>query len=745
MKINAKWITSPTDTGMAPVIFRREWTLQKEIKKATLCASAIGLYEARINGVRVGNDLFTPGWTTYWARTQYQTYDVTDLMTDEICIDIAVGSGWAVGSLAGATRKRFADYTSLIACLDLTYTDGTSEQIATDTDWAVFTSKILYSELYHGETVDMTATEKPLGKAVLSDVSTKLIPNEGAFVREQERIAPIELIRTPAGETVLDFGQNLTGYVEVCITAPRGSRVSLHHAEVLDADGNFYTENMRSAKNEILYVCSGARDTFKPTFSFQGFRYVRVMEYPFEKIDLAAFTAVVVHSEMERTGDFVCGNEKINQLYHNIIWGQKSNYLDVPTDCPQRDERLGWTGDAQVFCRTAAINYDVEQFFNKWLGDVRADQLADGSVPSVVPNCFRPRDRVPKTDRASAAWADCACVIPWELYRAYGNKSILKKNFNLMKKWVERMHADGPEEFLRLGEWHYGDWLGMDDGPDSYIGATPMDLIASAYFAYSTALLVKAGEALGRDMTKYRTLYENVVKAFRDYFLPDGKLFLRPDLNTERGKQNPPAETQTAYALILYFGLCEERDRQYCADRLAALIRENDGLMTTGFVGTPYLLHALSENGYTELAYDLLFEERNPSWLYSVNHGATTMWEHWNGIKDDGSFWSKNMNSFNHYAYGAVYDWIFGKAVGINTVESAPGYREITITPHPDRRLGFAKASIRTRTGEIMAHWYYKGDVVYYEFEIPAGVTAHLTLPSGRTATLVGGTYLMSE
>ena len=564
-------------------------------------------------------------------------------------------------------------------------------------------------------------------------------------MREQEHLSPVALIRTPKGETVLDFGQNLTGYVELCITAPRGSRVVLHHAEVLDADGNFYTENMRSAKNEIVYVCDGTRNVFKPTFSFQGFRYVRVLEYPLDTIDPSAFTAVVVHSEMARTGDFVCGNEKINQLYHNIIWGQKSNYLDVPTDCPQRDERLGWTGDAQVFCRTAAINYDVEQFFNKWLGDARADQATDGSVPSVVPNCFRPRDKAFNSSIRSAAWADCACVIPWELYRAYGNKSILKKTFNLMKKWVERMHADGPEEFLRLGEWHYGDWLGMDDGPDSYIGATPMDLIASAYFAYSTKILVKAGEALGKDMTKYRTLYENVAEAFRAYFLPDGKLYLRPDLHKERGKKNPPAETQTAYALILYFGLCEECDRQALADRLAALIRENEGLMTTGFVGTPYLLHALSENGYLDIAYDLLFEERNPSWLYSVNNGATTMWEHWNGIKEDGSFWSKSMNSFNHYAYGAVYDWIFGKAVGINTVEKAPGYREITLTPHPDRRLGFAKASIRSRAGLIAAHWYYKGDVVYYEFDIPAGVTAHLTLPSGRTETLVGGKYLMSE
>lgn len=736
MKTNAKWIAAPSDTNTKPVVFRRTLTLQKEIKSASLGISAMGLYEARINGARVGKNLFTPGCTAYQARTQYQTYDVMDLLTDKVCIDVSVGRGWAIGFRG--LKQNYAERPSLIAWLHIIYADGSCEEITTDTDWDVFTSYITHTDLYNGETVDLTAKERLLGKAVVSNVTTRLIPHEGAYVREQERISPIALIHTPASETVLDFGQNMTGYVEVRINAPRGSRIVLHHAEVLDVNGNFYTENMRAAQNEVIYVCSGKSDVFKPTFSFQGFRYVQVAEYPLAKIDPTAFTAIVVHSEMERTGNFVCGNEKINQLYHNVIWGQKSNYLDIPTDCPQRDERLGWTGDAQVFCRTAAINYDVERFFNKWLGDMRAEQDKNGAVPDVIPNFL------PSNSFGTAAWGDAATVIPWELYRAYGNPAILRKNFSMMRAWVDYMHHDGPAEYLRLGHNHYGDWLAMDNGPDSYEGATPTDLIGSAYFAYSVSILVKAGEVLGKDMTYYKTLYENIVTAFRDYFLPNGKLLLRPDLN-ENGQQTPPAETQTAYALILYFGLCRESDRQYCADRLAALIRENDGLMTTGFVGTPYLLHALTENGYADLAYDLLLEERNPSWLYSVCHGATTMWEHWNGIKEDGSFWSKDMNSFNHYAYGAIYDWIFGKAIGIQTTETGAGYEKIRLEPHPDPRLRFAEASIRSRHGFIRARWYYKNDIVYYEFDIPANVTAYLKLPSGMKKTLTGGRYLLSE
>ncbi len=745
MKKDAKWIKSPAEDSGAAVHFQRVFTPEKEVKKATVNASAIGLYALYVNGARVGKGLLTPGYTSYPNRVQYQSYDITDRLQAQNTVTLGLARGWAVSDL-GSSTKNYADHPSLIAWMDIVYADGETESIVTNEAWEVYTSEVLFSEIYHGETVDKTAERQFLGKAVLDTVKTKLIPQVGEWIVENERLAPIALIRTPKGETVVDFGQNMTGYVEVTVKGARGARIRFCHAETLDSDGNFYNDNYRLARNEMIYVCSGGEDVFKPTYSFQGFRYIRLEEYPFADVELNGFCAVAVHSEMKRTGRFRCGNEKINQLYHNIIWGQKSNYLDIPTDCPQRDERLGWMGDTQVFCRTGAINFDVERFFQKWMGDVAVEQWKDGSVSGIVPEL-----PIYRRKRVSAAWGDAACIVPWELYLAYGNKKELAKNFPVMKKWVEYMHHAGDAEFLWLGGCHYGDWLAMDAGEDSYVGATSNDLIASAYFAYSTSLLVKAGEVLGYDMTEYRTLYANVRAAFREYFMQDGmpKEEL-PYTETLIGGRSPidtvrRGVTQTALAMILHFDLCNDDERQALADKLVELIRNDGMLMATGFVGTPYLLHALSENGYTDIAYELLFQEKNPSWLYSVMHGATTMWEHWNSLKEDGSFWSTDMNSFNHYAYGAVFDWIFGVAMGIKTVANAPAYREVTIAPHPDRRLGFAEASIDSRNGTVRSHWYYKGDTVYYEFEIPEHTRASVTLPSGFTATLSGGIYCFAE
>lgn len=734
MKQNAKWITAPQDHGAASVSFRTCFRGEKQIQKATLHASAMGLYVAYINGSRVGRAVLTPGFTSYRSRVLYQSYDVTALLGSENTLELQAGQGWAVGYIGWGDRNHhFSDHVSVIAWLDVVYADGTKEQLGTDESWEVYTNQILSSEIYHGETVDLTATARYLGSAVADTVKAKLVPQDGEWITEHERLAPVEILRTPRGETVIDFGQNLTGYVEVKLRGPRGSRVVLHHAEVLDSEGNFYTDNMRSARNENVYVLSGGEDTFKPAFSFQGFRYVHLVEYPFETVDPNAFRAVAVHSDMKRTGRFTCGNEQINQLYHNIIWGQKSNYLDIPTDCPQRDERLGWTGDAQVFCRTAAINYDVEKFFRKWLTDVALDQNEAGAVYGIVPNVFKEQETL-----ISAAWGDVACVAPWQIYLAYGDKALLKKNFPMMKKWVEYMHSAGPEEYLWLGGRHYGDWLAMDAGGDTYEGATDMDLIASAYFAYSSELVVRAGEILGEDVSAYRTLHDHVVRAFRAHFMENGM----PKAAFPGGGKGM---TQTALVLILYFGLCEENERKALADRLAQMIREFGNRMTTGFVGTPYILHVLSDNGYTDLAYTLLMQDQNPSWLYSVTHGATTMWEHWNSLKEDGSFWSTDMNSFNHYAYGAVFDWIFGVASGISPVAEAPAYQQVVLAPHPNKCLGFADASIESRNGFIRSYWYYKGDTIYYEFTIPAGVTARLTLPSGYTETLTGGIYHFAE
>ena len=744
---NACWITSPRDAEAAVYRYQKHFSVSgKQLKKAVLSASAVGVYVAELNGMRVGDAVLAPGWTSYSHRIQVQTYDITGMIrSGENLISVGVGQGWAVGSIGYANDKHYtADHVSLIASLTLTYADGTEETIATGEDWEVVTSPVLSTDIYMGETVDLTAPIETVGHAVIDTVNTEeLIPQVGEWIREQERIAPIAVFRTPKNELVVDFGQNMTGYAELKIKAPRGSRIVMHHGEVLDRDGNFYNENYRAAKNENIYVCSGGDDVFKPSYTFQGFRYIRLVEFPYDTVDPNSLRAIVVHSDIKRTGHFLCGNEKINQLYHNIIWGQKSNYLDIPTDCPQRDERLGWTGDTQVFCRTGCINYNTEKFFRKWLGDVALEQSPEGFVMGVVPNALKHG-----STRISAAWGDVACVVPWEVYLAYGNKEDLRRCIPMMKKWVEYMHKTGPEEFLWLGGMHYGDWLAMDAGADSYVGATSNDLIASAFFAYSTSLLIKAGEALDMDMTEYRTLYKNVRAAFRSYFMENGMPKEELPLTEVIVNGHSPVDTtrrgvtQTGLTLILHFDLCEENERPALAAKLVELIRENGNRMTTGFVGTPYLLHTLSENGYTDVAYTLLMQEQNPSWLYSVCHGATTMWEHWNSLKEDGTFWSTSMNSFNHYAYGAVFDWIFGVACGIKPVSDAPGYRHVHIAPHPDRCLGFADASIDTAYGTVRVRWYYKEDRVAYEVDIPAGVTATLTLPEQAPLELSAGSYL---
>lgn len=745
MKTGAKWICSPKEANV--VDFYKKIALSGKVKKATLGASAMGLYLVRINGKRITDSLLNPGWTSYHVRTQYQTYDVTAFLGGKSAeISVTAAEGWAVGDLTWKGRHHvFSDTVSVIAWLDVEYADGREEHFATDDTWGVRTSKILYSEIYHGETVDPTARIKKLGTAELSRVKTKLIPQVGKLIHEHERIAPKEFIITPKGERVIDFGQNMTGYVEVRIKGERGGRIVMTHAEVLDTEGNFYNENLRSARSRNEYILSGGEDVFKPTFSFQGFRYIRLDEYPFEEVDLNCFTAVAVYSDMERTGFFSCGNAKVNQLYHNVLWGQRSNYLDVPTDCPQRDERLGWTGDAQVFCRAGVYNFGVHDFFRKWLGDMAAEQSLrnDGGVPIVVPDALQ-------RGAVCCAWGDAAGIIPWEVYLAYGDKKMLAEHFPMMKKWVEYIRHAGTKEYLWVDRWHYGDWLAMDGVVGGDTGATQKDLIASAYYARETDILVKAGKLLGKDMSEYEELYRHILDAFHDNFIENGlpcmskHISLRDEKNREEQAIIKPI-TQTTLAMILHFHLYRgEDERKSMADCLAKIIHENGDRINTGFVGTPYILHALSENGYTDLAYTLLLQEKMPSWLYSVNHGATTMWERWNCINEDGSFSSVGMTSFNHYAYGAVADWLYGVCAGINSLPDGAGYKHIALAPKPSKNLGFVNCRIKTVSGEVISNWYYSGEFIHYEFSVPAGTVAELTLPDGRKETLCGGEYIFT-
>lgn len=734
------WIKACKDTGEAAVYFQKELKFSKEPQRVEATVTAMGIYNLLVGGKKIGEQVLTPGWTSYHHRIQAQTYDITKALKESNTVAIEVGRGWGVGTIGFTHNEHFYDDT-LRATAKITayFEDGSFEMIETDESWDCYTHPVTYTDIYNGEIWDGTLIPQCIGKAVNSEKSYPVVDQIGEDIKPQERLKPIEVILTPKGERVLDFGQNMTGWIELNLKGKKGDIIAFDHGEVLDKDGNFYNDNYRSAKTYAKFILSGERETLAPHFTFYGFRYIRLLECP-KEIGPESFTAVVVHSDLKRTGDFHCGNALINQLYHNIIWGQKSNYLDIPTDCPQRDERLGWTGDAQVFIRTAAINYNVEKFFKKWLGDMAIEQWENGEVEGIVPRAmYKGRTRV------SAAWGDAACICPWELYRAYGNKELLREHFPMMKKWVNYMHSAGSEEFLWLDGKHYADWLAMDAGDGVYMGATPTHMIGTAFFAYSCSLVVKAGEVLGEDVSDYKELYENVVTKFRECYIKDGKPCEQGAAlkNVYPADKKPPVinpDTQTARVLMLHFGLCEEKDRKGLAKQLAEMVIENGTHLTTGFVGTPYLLHALSDNGYEKLAYDLLLQETFPSWLFSVKQGATTMWEHWDGIKEDGSFWSTDMNSYNHYAYGAVFDWIFGKAAGIQIEK--PAYEEVKIAPIPDERLGHLTASIETRFGKLLSHWEYRGERVLYRFEIPKGITAKISLPDGREETLSAGTYM---
>ena len=719
MNWNAVWIQPEHDMGDVVPVYEKQFSLSRMPVRAMLHITALGVYEAHLNGKRIGNFVLAPGWTSYYSRLQYQSYDITTDLTEQNTITVAVGKGWYRSPMPGWCDSSYQDGlrswpAGLLAELEITYEDGTSETIGTDTSWSVAESATRFSEIYDGEQYDASKDFSAARCRVhaLEGPWDSLIPQEGVEIHEQERISPSDIFTTPAGETVVDFGQELTGYVELSVDAKCGDVIALSHAEVMDRDGNFYTENYRTAKAKLHYTCCDGRQTWHPHFTFFGFRYIRIDAFP-GGAALAKpenFTAIVVHSEMKRTGHLSCSDPLLNQLFSNIIWGQKGNFVDVPTDCPQRDERLGWTGDAQVFVRTACMNYDVEQFFTKWLADMAADQRDDGCVGHVIPDLLQ-------SPYGSAAWGDAAVICPWEIYLAYGNPQILKNQFDCMKGWIDYITSSTKTPYLWTGGTHYGDWLGLDAPSGSYKGSTREDFIASAFYAHSTELLIKAGHVLGKDMADYEALYEKIIAAFRAAF--------------------PTYGTQSECVLAAHFHLTEHP--QSAADQLAKMVKEAGNQLQTGFVGTPYLLHVLSDYGYAELAYTLLLRKEYPSWLYPVTKGATTIWEHWDGIMEDGGFWSADMNSFNHYAYGSVADWVYQKAAGIHTAEDAPGYAFIRFAPVPDVRLSWLTASLQTRHGLVESGWRQEDGKWRYEITTP--VDAEICIDK-NTQKVAAGHYI---
>lgn len=726
MDFKAKWITASNVPGHISPVFGRHFSLRSPVRQATLYATALGVYEAYLNDRRVGDFIMAPGWTVYEKRLQVQTYDVTDLLGPKNDLAVTVGPGWYASPLGWARAEDdpvFSRKLAFLGELHILYSDGTEAILPTDESWLTGESPVRLSEIYNGETYDARVeTSLTAPAAILDHPYDMLIPQEGEEVTEQERVAPRAVIHTPAGETVVDFGQEVTGYVEFTLDAHAGDQVRILHGEVLDRDGNFYNANYRTAKAEINYTCAEGRQTYHPHLTFYGFRYIKLDKWPSDSVRPEDFTAIQVNSAIRRTGSIESSDPLLNQLFSNVIWSQKGNFLDIPTDCPQRDERLGWTGDAQQFIKAASYNFDVDRFFTKWLHDMTADQAPDGGIPHVIPNILQQKDFEGGTvemDPCATGWADAATVCPWQLYITYGDRDILRDQFDTMKKWVGYIPAHSKDKFLWTGGTHFGDWLGLDAPSGTYKGASRDDFLASAYYARSVEQVIKAGRVLGEDVSEYEELHAHIVSTFRRTY--------------------PEYTTQTEHVIAVRFGLAE--DPQAAADALARMVRR-DGSMKTGFLGTPHLLHVLSDYGYGELAYELLLRREYPSWLYSVTKGATTTWEHWDSLMEDGSFWSTDMNSFNHYSYGSVMDWVYEKAAGIMPVEESPGFARVRIAPLPSEKLQWLGASIVTRYGPVSSHWTRTPAGIRYDITIP--VEGETTI-GGETRLLPVGSYIFWE
>ena len=731
----AKWIEPGyvEDSLLRPSpLFRKIFTTEKKIVAATAYITAHGLYEAEINGRRIGDAYLTPGWTSYNTRLQYQVYDVTSLLkTGTNAIGVTLGNGWYRGIIGFNDQINvYGKDIALLLQINITYSDGSTGVIASDENWKSSTGAIRYDEIYNGETID-ARDGKPgwtlpgyddknwNGVKVASFSKDNLIATVNEPVKKHETFKPVKIFTTPKGEHVIDFGQNLVGWVQVKVRGNAGDTVTISHAEVLTKEGNFYTANLRAAKAQDKYILNdNGEETFEPNFTWHGFRYIKVDGYRGE-LKPEDFTAIALYSDMDSTGSFTSSNPLINQLQHNIEWGQKGNFLDVPTDCPQRDERLGWTGDAQVFSRTATFNRNVDNFFAKWLKDVAADQI-NGDVPFVIPNVLG------SNSAGSAGWSDVATIVPWNIYLAYGDKRVLENQYESMKAWVEFMRRKSNDNLWNTG-FHFGDWLFYrpEDDNSGRAAVTDKYLIAQCFYAHSTQLLINAAKVLGRnnDVASYTSLLNKIKDAFlKEYMTPNGRLV---------------SGTQTAYVLALNFDMLPESLRTQAAARLVDNIKSYDDHLTTGFLGTPYLCHVLTRFGYDSIAFKLLLQPTYPSWLYPVKMGATTIWERWDGIKPDGTFETPGMNSFNHYAYGAIGDWMYRSIAGIDTYDDGVGYKHIKIKPHLGGDFTSTSATLATYYGKVSNSWKIEKNALWMDVDIPANTTATIYIPLNKMKSVL--------
>lgn len=714
----AEWISAGTGDSLSAAcpVFQKQLSFSKKIVNAVLAITAHGLYEATLNGQRVGHAYFTPGYTSYNKRLQYQVYTITPLLKKGAnMLQVTVAEGWYRGPFGGLMEKNiYGKDVSLLCQLVINYADGTTDTLGSNNSWQWGRGSIVYSGLYKGEMDDHRLSPGLWKPVVTADYGTQnLVPTINEPVVKQEHIANTKIIQASDGSCqIVDFGQNLAGWVRFKVKGKAGDTVKVYHAEVLDKNGVFYTGNLREAEALDQYILKGdGWELCEPHFTWHGFRYMKVSRLPGQQA--ADFTAVALYSDVPPAGTFACSDPMINRLQQNLLWSLKGNFFDIPSDCPQRSERLGWTADAHAFFRTAAFNRNVNTFFAKWLLDLKADQRSDGSVPNIIPNVYQNQTKLRK--QGVAGWGDAAVIIPWQHFLVYGDTGILRNQYASMKAWVDYIQDNSSD-----GLWTvkgYGDWLAPGD-------STSLPLIDQCFWAQSARLLAQTAVILNQpdDAGRYAAMEKAVTQALlQNYIDAEGKAV---------------THTQTAYVLLLAFDLLPQHLQQKAVEHLVTLIQENGNHLATGFLGTPYLLPVLSKFGRSDVAYTLLRQDTYPSWLYPVKMGATTIWERWDGIKPDSSVMA---TSYNHYSYGAVGDWLYRSIAGIN--EASPGYKKVIIRPQPGGGLTWASASYQCPHGTISSAWKIEVDKVLLQVQVPPGTSATVYVPGGEVAEVGAGQH----
>ncbi|HKJ90104.1 MAG TPA: family 78 glycoside hydrolase catalytic domain [Oceanipulchritudo sp.] len=735
----ADWIAREKAAGREPVAcFRKSFRIAGPFAEARVAVTALGLYELWINGRRVGDAELTPGWTEYRKRVPYQVLDVSGyLLPGSNAIGIKLGNGWYCGRVFNHRRKFYGDFPELLFQLEILSRNGRAREILSDHTWRVSEGPIRESDLYDGEVYDArrempgwtrsgfddSGWEPVAARPHNPDVILDCSRNEP--VRAIEKLTPVSLREAGPGRWIFDFGQNIVGRARIRVPGENGRRITLRFAEMLAPDGSLYTANYRTARSTDTYICqgNGGFEEWEPVFTFHGFRHLELGGLdPALRPDSDWATGVVLHNDMKSTGSFSCSHPLLNQLQSNIVWGQKGNFLDVPMDCPQRDERMGWTGDAQVFCPTASFNFHTLAFFRKWMKDVCDAQEPNGAIPHVAPSGSSNRDP------ESPAWGDAVAIVPWELHVRFGDRAILEDTFPAILRWIAYQETDSPG--LIRADRGFGDWLQPYPGKGGgNRGDTARPLIGTAYFARSTDIAARIAHILGDEETATRL--EALARSIR-------AAFTRAFLNRE-GRLS--SDTQTAYLLALAFDLLPVAVRETAFAQLVRLIAEANGHLRTGFVGTPLLAPTLTRFGRLDLAYAILLKETYPGWLFSIRQGATTLWERWDCYSGETGFGDVELNSFNHYAYGAIGQWLYETVAGLAPDPDHPGYRHFHVQPRPGGGLTSASARLETAHGTAASSWHREASALVLEAIVPDGSSATVHFPTSTNASILRGGF----